>query len=263
MRPTRNDVLYKRERLARIIVQHRNGNTSVGTGFFINKQGNLLTCFHVISGMELSNLRMINSNITGSVDEEHFQLQNYLNQSVINIEIEFMDGTRNRAAVVNFNQFYDVAMLKIDKLDSSTEIPFFDIDTDYTPEYDESTFFCGFQLTGGYTNPTQYPFSINRAVVSAFPEVVVAGDRYQHIQLNSINLGGNSGAPLFVEGSNKVIGIVNGNMSWGGNNLVVVNNGVQNTPINPPKLQQASLQVPLCIAYVTSLKLVKEEANIL
>jgi hypothetical protein len=52
-------------------------------------------------------------------------------------------------------------------------------------------------------------------------------------------------------------------MSWGGNNLVVVNNGVQNTPINPPKLQQASLQVPLCIAYVTSLKLVKEEANIL
>ena len=266
-RPIRNNVLYKRERLVRIIVQHRNGSTSVGTGFFIDKQGNLLTCFHVISGTELTNLRMINPNISGGVDEEHFQLQNYLNQSLVNIEIEFIDGTRNRAEVVSFNHFYDVAMLKIYQLDSSTEIPFFDIDTEYTPQYDESTFFCGFQLTGGYTNPTQYPFSINRAVVSAFPEVIVAGDRYQHIQLNSINLGGNSGAPLFVEGENKVIGIVNGNMNWGGNNLVVVNNenmpGAQNIPGNPPTLQQATLQVPLCIAYVTSLKLIKEKANIL
>lgn len=274
-RTVRNDIPYKKERLARILVQHRNGSTSVGTGFFIDGQGGLLTCFHVISGTELCNLRIANPNIAGAIavgpEQEHIQLENYLNQSIINIQVEFMDGRRKIADIVSFNHIYDVAMLKITSAEMATgfvgEIPFFEIDADYMPEYDESTFFCGFQLTGGYSNPTEYPFSINRAVVSAFPEVLVAGDRYEHIQLNSINLGGNSGAPLFVEGSNKVIGIINGNMNWGGNNLVVVNDarlpGAQGAPGNPPTLSQGSLQVPLCIAYATSLKSIKDKTNIL
>jgi len=284
-RPIKNDVPYKRERMARILVQHRNGSTSVGTGFFIDKQGGLLTCFHVISGTELCNLRIINPNIsnpttgaaTSTPDGEHLQLQNFLNQSIINIQIELMDGTRKIAELVKFNHIYDVCLLKITDTNTETtsvseesggETPFFEIDMDYMPEYDESTFFCGFQLTGGYSDATQYPFSINRAVVSAFPEVVVAGDKYQHIQLNSINLGGNSGAPLFVEGSNKVIGIINGNMNWGKDNFTVmdkslINKNPDGTESGALRFAQEAVRVPLCIAYATPINLIKSKTDFL
>ncbi len=282
-RPIRNDIPYKRERLGRILVQHRNGSTSVGTGFFVDAQGELLTCFHVISGTELCNLRAMNTNITGTPDEEHIQLQNYLTQSVVNIQVELMDGSRKIANLVKFNHIYDVASLKIAEENSGgggasggsgsgagagAENPFFELDTDYMPEYDESTFFCGFQLTGGYSDATQYPFSINRAVVSAFPEVVVAGDKYQHIQLNSINLGGNSGAPLFVEGSNKVIGIINGNMNWGKDNFTIMDKSLMNknpdgTESGALRLAQEAVRVPLCIAYATPLNLIKSKTDFL
>ncbi len=272
-RPVRNDITYKRERLVRVLVQHRNGSTSVGTGFFVDAKGGLLTCFHVISGTELCNLRNINANITGTADEEHIQLQNYLNQSVLNIQIELMDGTRKIVNIVKFNHVYDVCMLKITEANSSVgesgeKNPFFEIDTDYMPEYDESSFFCGFQLTGGYSDATQYPFSINRAVVSAFPEVVVGGDKYQHIQLNSINLGGNSGAPLFVEGGNKVIGIINGNMNWGKDNFTVMDKSLMNknpdgTESGALRFAQEAIRVPLCIAYATPISLLKTKTDFL
>ena len=187
----------------------------------------------------------------------------------MSLQVELMDGKRMMAEIIKFDEGVDVALLKIvnntnmesktilntdgnfGKL-SETKFPFFELDVTYTPEYDESTFFCGFQMTGGYSNPTDYPFSINRAVVSAFPEIEVAGKRHQHIQLNSINLGGNSGAPLFVEGSNVVIGIINGNMNWNINNLIIGSESKQITQV-----------VPLCIAYATSIKLIKEKTNIL
>jgi len=266
IRKIRNDIPYKRERLVRIIVQMRNGTTSAGTGFFISPDGEILTCAHVISGTELQNLKVIDFKVSNSstlvpsgvVDDkqsQHIKFQNYLTQSIMSLQVELANGQRAMAEIVKINEDFDVALLKITKTDfekikkidknevtknSSPEngTPFFILDDTYTPEYDESTFFCGFQMTGGYDNPTQYPFSINRAVVSAVPEVVVAGDRHEHIQLNSINLGGNSGAPLFIEGSNTVIGIINGNMNWSGG-------------------------IPLCIAYATSLQLIKERADIL
>jgi hypothetical protein len=162
----------------------------------------------------------------------------------MSLQIELSNGERAMAEIKKIDEEFDVALIKIVKNEglgvngNGKETPFFLLDDEYIPEYDESTFFCGFQMTGGYENPTQYPFSINRAVVSAIPLVAVAGGRYEHIQLNSINLGGNSGAPLFIEGSNTVIGMINGNMNWLTN-------------------------IPLCIAYATSLKLIKEKTDIL
>lgn len=244
---TRNDVQYKRDRVIRVIVQMRNGTTSAGTGFFITENGEILTCAHVISGTELRNLKsvdfrtgpnfLINETVnTTDPNTDHIKLQNYLTQSIISIQVELSDKTRVMAEIVKLNEFYDVILLKLK--DYKNKTPYFELDTLRVPEYDESTFFCGFQMTGGYDNPTQYPFSINRAVASAYPEVEVGGGRYEHIQLNSINLGGNSGAPLFIEGSNTVIGMINGNMNWNGN-------------------------VPLCIAYATPIKLIKDKADIL
>ncbi|MEI6042556.1 MAG: serine protease [bacterium] len=276
----RNDIPYKKERLVRVIVQFRNGSTSAGTGFFINSSGELLTCFHVISAMELRNFRIqksqnINSptltNVSSSSLSEHDKIKNSLETSIMRIEVELHDGVRKIATLTKFNETYDVCLLKIEQTDSGNNFPFFELDTSYMPEYDESTFFCGFQMTGGYNDPTMYPFSTNRAVVSAFPNIEVAGDKYNHIQLNSINLGGNSGAPLFTEGSNTVIGIINGNMSWGRGDLAVVNNisvintdSTQNTaPETVQSLSQGLLRVPLSIAYSTPIKLISEQTNIL
>ncbi len=266
-RKIKNNVPYKRERLVRVIVQMRNGNTSTGTGFFISKDGEILTCAHVIAGTELRNLESIDFRVTGSLvdasessisvsadsntsnyrdidnESKHIKFQNYITQSIMTLQIELSNGNRVIAEIKKIDEHLDVAILQIIKADfEKSEItkngtPFFLLDDKYTPEYDESTFFCGFQMTGGYDNPTQYPFSVNRAVVSAMPLTAVAGGVHEHIQLNSINLGGNSGAPLFVEGSNTVIGIINGNMNWDKN-------------------------IPLCIAYATSLKLIKEKLGI-
>ena len=270
-RKIRNDVPYKRERLVRVIVQMRNGSTSTGTGFFISKDGEILTCAHVIAGTELRNLKAIDFRVsnnfsttaesgvnvaTDSSDAnskengkdintgaQHIKFQNYLTQSIMTLQVELPNGDRVMAEIRKIDEDLDVAVLQITKNDfekndtTKNGTPFFLLDDKYTPEYDESTFFCGFQMTGGYDNPTQYPFSVNRAVVSAMTETTVAGGNHEHIQLNSINLGGNSGAPLFVEGSNTVIGIINGNLNWDKN-------------------------IPLCIAYATSLKLIKEKLEI-
>lgn len=275
---SKNNIPYKQERLARIIVQHRNGMTSVGTGFFIDNKGSLLTCFHVILGMELSKIGM-------KEQKEHEKLQAFLQSSLMNItietgdEIEKKNVKRRQVSLIKFNEFYDVALLQVNKnmeedartvsgnstTPSTSPTPFFEIDTEYESNYDESTFFCGYQMTGDNLPLDQYPFSVNRAVISAFPEVTVGGERYKHIQLNSINLNGNSGAPLFIEGSDKVIGMINGNMNWGGNNLVMVNRTVQdlqNTPPTPPTLSQGTLLVPLCIAYATPIKIIKEKTDI-
>jgi V8-like Glu-specific endopeptidase len=261
VRKIRNDVPYKRERVVRVIVQMRNGTTSAGTGFFISPDGEILTCAHVISGTELRNLKAIDFKVNNSIpnyevnddkQSQHTKFQNYLTQSIISLQVELANGERVMAEIKKIDEDLDVALLKIAKNDlekleknegtkngvAKNGTPFFLLNDTYTPEYDESTFFCGFQMTGGYDNPTQYPFSINRAVVSAVPDVVVAGDRHEHIQLNSINLGGKSGAPLFIEGSNTVIGIINGNMNWSGG-------------------------IPLCIAYATSLQLIKDRTDIL
>ena len=278
----RNDVPHIRERIVRVIVQYRNGGTSAGTGFFITDEGELLTCFHVILGMDLRDLK------TSNIEEYLFGASGNLG-AVISIQVELPDGSREMADLVKWNQEVDVARLKIRR---KIETPFFSTAVDFSLDYDESAFFCGFQLTGGYTNPTQYPFSTNRAVVSAFPEVQVAGGMYKHIQLNSINLGGNSGAPLFQEGGNVVVGIINGNMNWGGNNFAIVNNVVNNpgAPVNAPagipasapagpnveargdaetdsqttiNLSPGSIRVPLCIAYATPIMLINEKTDIL
>ncbi|MEI6553303.1 MAG: serine protease [bacterium] len=257
----RNDVPHIRERIVRVIVQFRNGSTSVGTGFFIGDKGELLTCLHVITRAEKRSSQI--SDIKG-----------YLTNNIMNIQAQLPDGSLEAIDLQKFDEDLDVALLKIRR---EIETPFFSTTIDYYPEYDESTFFCGFQLTGGYTDPMQYPFSTNRAVVSAFSEVQVAGGKYTHIQLNSINLGGNSGAPLFQEGGNVVIGIINGNMNWGGNNFAIVDNIVnniasdtdgnntvgldnQNSTLN---LSQRSIRVPLCIAYATPITLIREKTDIL
>ena len=248
-----NNIDYKRERLVRVIVRRKNGSYQCGTGFFINKEGRFLTCFHVIFGCELKTLRDRHLFDTYQGNDEHSKLLNYFNDITTSIEVEFLDGRKGSAKLQRFNETYDIASLQIE---NKIKTKFFDVDTEYLPKYDDSVFFCGFQYSVGY-EPENYPFATNRGVVSSFPEIVVAGDKYPHIQLNSINLGGNSGAPLLHDSRDTENGVVNGNMDWGGDNVAFINTIDEVSQTVP-----GTLRVPLSIAFATSLKTVNDETNL-
>ena len=138
----KNKINDKQKRLVRVIVKYKNGNFSTGTGFFINKEGTLLTCFHVIFGSILREIR--NNKVLSSynAENEHAKIQNYFDDVIQIIEIELFNGEKLTAKLLKFNEIYDIASLKIE---GKIKTPFFNIDIKYTTKYDEPVFFCGFQ----------------------------------------------------------------------------------------------------------------------
>ncbi|MFA5778488.1 MAG: serine protease [Candidatus Paceibacterota bacterium] len=243
---------YKKERLLRILVNYRTGKFAAGSGFFINKNGELLTCFHVVFGAELNKLRLLPNFISINIGDEHNKLEQYFKNTILNLEIELPNGIKKGVELKNFNEKYDIAILKLKE--PLKNIKYFKIDFEDTPYYGDDIIFCGFQLAHGYSND-KFPFAVNVGIISSFPETTVGGDSYQHLQINSINLGGNSGAPLFRKGKKNVIGIVNGNMNMGNNNVVLYDS-------KNNKNITGSIIIPLSIAYATSLKLLKQKANL-
>jgi hypothetical protein len=71
-------------------------------------------------------------------------------------------------------------------------------------------------------------------------------------------LPGNSGTPLFSKKTGKVVGIVNGNMNWGRDNLLIF----KNSQDKAQGFEEVSNRIPLSIAYATSLKILKEKTKI-
>jgi len=249
-----DDIDYKRKRILRMIVEFKNGNISTGTGFFINIKGNLLTCFHVISGGDLKILRQNDDFISITGADEHTRLQEWVNSKIKSINVELFDGSKIELELSEFNEQYDIALLKIKEVKFLEKIEFCELNFNQNLKYNDAVFFAGFPLNHSYTG-LNTPFAINTGIVSFFPETEVAGGKYRHAQLNSINLGGNSGAPLFFKNSNKVIGIVNGNMNMGSDNILF-HEKTKNQAV------PGSLRIPLAIAYVTELKLIKEKSSI-
>lgn len=249
-----NNIKYKRQRIVRIISTLRRGQgtgQSTGSGFFIDKTGNILTCFHVVIGAELRNIRQDPRFIATAGDDEHSKLENFFANTVTKIEVEFPDGSIQEAKLEKFDERYDLVLLRLEDFSHSTK--FFKMDFKSNLGYGDNVFFCGFQHATGYSI-TQYPFSVNKGIVSTFPETTIGGERYKHIQINSINLGGNSGAPLFKRKNNQVVGIINGNMNMGNDNVAIMN--PQGQCVRSP------LRFPLSIAYATPSKLLKENTDI-
>jgi len=245
-----NDISYKRQRIVRVICKYKVGD-SFGTGFFIEENGKLLTCFHVVFGKQLRQIREDSdlSNISGT--HEHDKLREFYNNKISTLRVELLDGQKVDAKLLDFDEKFDIALLKINK---DKNISFFKLDTNDDLDYDDNVFFCGYQYAAGYESKN-FPFTVNNGVVSTFPETIVGGEKYQHIQLNSINLGGNSGAPVFRQGSNEVIAIINGNMIWGRDDILYKDKTGQN--------MVGSLRTPLGIAYATPLKILKSQTSIL
>ncbi|OGE73613.1 MAG: hypothetical protein A3I07_03020 [Candidatus Doudnabacteria bacterium RIFCSPLOWO2_02_FULL_42_9] len=246
-----NNVPFKKDRILRVTINYTNNGWSTGSGFFINDKGHFLTCFHVAFGQGFSKLKNTSEyqQIIGL--NEHEKLDKWFAQSVKSVIIEFPDKTTASLKLKKHNHKFDIVLLKLSDENFGKDIKYFDLDFNAEINYDDHVFFAGFPISPPYDN-RETPFAINTGIVSSFPNTEVVGERYQHIQINSISLGGNSGAPLFRKYSNKVIGIINGNMNWGADNVAYV------VDDKTGRTQKGSLRTPLSIAYATSLRMVYE-----
>lgn len=247
-----NDVDYKRQRILRILVEYKNNNTDWGSGFFIDGQGQFLTCFHVVFGGELRNLRNNQDFKKISGADEKTRLNNWFLDRVRGIFVELADGSRIKMKIKNFEEKFDVALLVPEDQKNLPQFDFLVVNPKNKLRQDDQVFFGGFPIQFSY-RAGESPFAVHSGIVSSFPKTEIGGDIYEHVQINSINLGGNSGAPLFRKNSNKVVGIVNGNMNWGNDNVAFVVNG---------SVTKDSFRIPLSIAYCTEFKTLKENTSI-
>ena len=242
------DIIYKHNRIVRVISHYKDGSFRTGTGFLVNGNRNILTCWHVIFGEDLQVLKK-RPEFQKDTTPESDQINKLFSDKTAKIEVELPGGKKAGALLKSYDYYYDFAVLRIPK--SVGKLPFFEIDCGKLDYYDK-ILFCGFQESHGY-NTLNSPFAVNSGIVSSFPETEVAGGKYENIQLNSINLGGNSGAPLFKESSNKVFGIVNGHYWRGRDDLAVFQGG---------ELVPGSLKVPLNIAYATGFDLLSKKSKV-
>ena len=241
-----NNINKKRHLVYRFVTYHSTGGTyTTGSGFFINAK-HFLTCFHVAFGAELRKIRNLPEfqRITGN--NEHSKLENFYQTRISKAEVELPDNSRHKVELQSFDEEHDIALFK---LPAKLKIKISKIDWRTSVNYGDRVFFGGFPTHHDY-QPDKAPFAVHEGIVSAFVDTTIGGGKYQHIQINSINLGGNSGAPLFRNRGTTVIGIINGNMNWGRDDIIVQD-------LNSRYIKD-SLRTPLSIAYATPLKLLKD-----
>ncbi len=245
-----SNISDNKSKLARIIVRYKVPNAfGCGTGFFINENGTLITCFHVAFGVNNADTVRQHNIFISTDGTEETKFRAFFNGVVASVEACYEDGTCTSLQLIHFNADFDIAIFE--SMNGSVDkSKVFDTDFDKILEYGDKVEFIGYPTSSGYP-PDKSPFAFNSGMVSSFPETKVAGSTYEHVQINAINLGGNSGGPLFLEGSSKVIGIINGNMNWGSDNLAFLD------PQN--NMKKGSLRVPLGIAYATPLHLLRSK----
>jgi len=245
------DITYKHNRIVRVISHYKNGDYCTGTGFLINKNGNILTCWHVISGVDLKILKNMSKFQEDKSTSEIDKVNKYFLDKTSKIEIELSNGTKAGATLESYDYYYDIAVLKIDE--RAKKLPFFELELGESLDYSDETLFCGYPSCLGYDSLNS-PFAVNTGIVSTFPEVEIAGGKYRNIQLNSICLGGNSGAPLFKKGSNKVCGIVNGYYYQEVKNIAVYK--------EDGTFKKDSYRITINISYATSFYRLMKESKI-
>lgn len=222
---------------------------SAGSGFFVNKEGKLITCFHVAFGKDMNQLRKDEEFLKIKGDEPA-RLREYYDRRLIRAEVEFADGSKAPAELKDFDPSHDIAAFEIEG--KREDIRPCKIDWNHRLDYGEKVSFGGFPEHWDYKRE-QAPFAVQEGMVSAFVETTIGGDRYEHIQINSLTLQGNSGAPLFRGRSNKVVGVINGTMEWNIDNTSLKDAGGR--PL------RATLKTPLPVAYATPIRFLKKFIN--
>lgn len=243
------DISYKHDRIVRVISSFKDGTASTGTGFFVNGNRNVLTCWHVISGIDLKILKNTSEFQQSAQATESEKVNKYFRGKTSKIEVELPNGIKVGAILKSYDYYYDIAVLRLPK--SVGKLPFFGLELKNTLDYFDEINFCGYPMCLGYSF-LDSPFAVNSGIVSAFPEVDIAGGKYKNIQLSSICMGGNSGAPLFKKGDNRVYGIINGYYYHGRDDLAVYQEG---------NLTQGSIRVPINISYATGFDLLMSKST--
>ncbi|MBI2087102.1 MAG: trypsin-like peptidase domain-containing protein [Candidatus Zambryskibacteria bacterium] len=239
---------FIKNRVYRVIINYsyKPNCVSSGAGFFISRN-QFLTCFHVVFGNELVDIRKDLEFLKLKEANEHENLKLFFLNTAPSIQVELGSGIRVNAVLRKFDQNYDAALLDVDVGQNKANICL--LNDNFTPDYGDSIVFGGFPNQFSYKYD-ETPFGYHEGMISSFPVTIIGGGRYEHLQINSINLSGNSGAPLFIKGKKEVIGVINGNMNWGRDDLLSANNNI------------VSNRVPLSIAYSTTIKTLKEKTSI-
>ena len=183
-----------------------------GTAFvFFNRDARtyLLTCFHVVlSASSLVEVeKKIQQDKLGAGKDGYW---NFYKKYLKNVQVEnailpdFQD-----ARLEDFWPEKDLAILSTSSKKEFQE-PVFDFSR---PALGSRIAFCGFPITPGYSDKTKFPFTVNEGIISTFSNAKPNGQyEFEHLQLNAVNLGGNSGAALFLQKTCKILGIIDGHM---------------------------------------------------
>ena len=156
------------------------------------------------------------------------------------------------AVLKDFDEKYDIALFEVEL--ASKKVKTCKLEWKPKLSHGDYVFFGGFPIHHDYVLG-QAPLAVQEGMISSFVETIIGGEKYEHLQINSINLGGNSGAPLFKKWGRKVVGIVNGNMNFGNDSVMIQNPG--NNQATPQ-----SFRIPLSIAYGTPINILKENTKI-
>lgn len=248
---TNKHIVSKYKKIVRVIVTYNNGAKSVGTGFIVNEGSNILTCWHVISGNNFVELKTKPEFIQIPGSNDYDKVDKYMDDVISRIEIELADGVKFPVKLTSSDYYYDIAVLGVSK--RKEKLPHFELAHNILPDYLDEVQFWGYPESLGYSL-FDSPFAVNTGSVSAFPNVEIAGGKYRNIQLNSICIGGNSGAPLFRKGDDEPFGIINGYYWKGRDNFALYK--------NDGSLEKGSLRIPLNISYATSFNLLLDKSEI-
>ncbi len=154
------------------LFRERESQTSTGTGFLVDKLGDILTNYHVIDGADRSR----------------------------GITVEFENEIVRKASVVAVDQHNDLAVLRADMHNVSPIVPLARADSTSVRVGDPT-------LTIG--NPFGIDRTLTSGIVSALQHTIEAADgsRVNNvIQVDQAPDAGNSGAPL-IDANGQVIGI--------------------------------------------------------
>lgn len=245
---TKTNIDYKKERVIRIIVTQNGSMVSWGTGFFIGKNGLIATCGHVVTGLDFKKLQEDGRYIATSGSNESEKILNYIKP--FNIQAQLTNGSLVNLDIKRVDANYDIALLNIHSV--RREYPFFVTELTDEPYLGEDISFYGYPLAVDHTYINS-PFSVNKSLVCRYLNTQVGGGFYRHMQINVTTIGGVSGAPIFKDDQNTVVGIINGNYNHYLNNIVHRNAGVDSV---------SSHKISLGIGYATSLKTINDNTSI-
>jgi len=246
-----NGIAYKKENIARIIINNTNGTYGVGTAFPIGDSRKYLSCFHVVFGKPINEIRNDSNFAALDGNNEDEKLLAYQKANTKGIQLQLPNGMLINALLEKFNAQYDAATVTVTGKGRKQSL---ELDTSSVINIGDQLFFCGYQ-SAVRIEPKNFPFTINSGFVSTMINTEIGGGNYEHLQINSINLGGNSGAPVFRANENQVIAMINGNMNWGRDDFAIFN--------EEGRIIRGSSRTPLSIAYATPLALIKLETDLL